>query len=103
MMGLGKFYTSLEISAYKQTRVSESRARKRHLNFQTFRILNEGLCESRILPFCTPFVVRTKGIKTRRFDRSTVIIKQSEVNNYISSSTDIVEQRSEICKKYENV
>ena len=29
MMGLGKLYTSLEISAYKQTRVSESRARKK--------------------------------------------------------------------------
>ena len=100
MIGLGKFYTSLDISKPESRNLGLA---KKHLNFLTFRILKEGLCESRILPFCIPFVVKTKGIKTRRFDRSTVIIKQSEVNNYISSSTDIVEQRSEICKKYANV
>ena len=42
----------------------------------------------------TLFVTKTIGIRKRRFNRSTVIIKQSEDKNYISTNY-IVEQRSE--------
>ena len=38
----------------------------------------------------------------RRFDRSTVIIKQSEDKIYIGTNY-IVEKRSDKCKKHENV
>ena len=48
------------------------------------------------------FVVKTIGIRKRRFDRSTVIIKQSEDKIYIGTNY-IVEQRSDKCKKHENV
>ena len=88
-MGLGKFYTSLEISAYKQTsRVSESRARKKTLEFLNISDFKRGslrVSDFTILyPFCGKNL-RDKNV-TRRFDQSTVIIKQSEVNNYISST-----------------
>ena len=42
------------------------------------------------------------GIRKRRFDRSTVIIKQSEDKIYIGTNY-IVEQRSDKCKKHDNV
>ena len=51
---------------------------------------------------CVYYVVKTIGIRKRRFDRSTVIVKQSEDKIYIGTNY-IVEQRSDKCKKHENV
>ena len=52
--------------------------------------------------FLKHFVVKTIGIRKRRFDPSTVIIKQSEDKIYIDANY-IVEQRSDKSKKHENV
>ena len=42
-------------------------------------------------------------MRKRRFDRSTVIIKQSEDKNLHKYTNYIVEQRTDKCKKHENV
>ena len=47
--------------------------------------------------------MKTIGIRKRRFDRSTVIIKQSEDKNLHKYTNYIVEQRTDKCKKHENV
>ena len=54
------------------------------------------------ISFLKHFVIKTIGIRKRRFDRSTVIVKQSEDKIYIGTNY-IVEQRSDKCKKHENV
>ena len=56
MLGLGKFYSSLKILTYKQTRVSESRARKKTLEFLNILDFKRGskrVSDFTILyPFC---------------------------------------------------
>ena len=59
MMGLGNFYTSPEILAYKQTRVSESQARKKTLEFLNISDFKRGSLRVSDFTILYPFCVET--------------------------------------------